>query len=278
MVVIASGTPRRAEVSADGDDGESRRRGADSQAVEGARPVRKRGRPAVPAVTERDRAMLAWLGRHRFATAKQVQAKFQFHQRAVYARLAKMAQLGLVEHHRVLYGEPGVYITTKGGLAIAGVDFTPATIDMRTYWHTFGLVTLATELEAVDDVEAVLTEREIRAADSGASERRELQYAVWMGQNRATGAPRLHFPDLVVRRADGQKEAIEYELNPKQSSRLKAIISGYVRARHLTGGVTYHTPKQAIAKRIEAIARRLDAQDLVRVRMVEDPRPSGRVR
>lgn len=228
------------------------------------------GRGQAGKVTARDREILRWLARHRFAMAWQVREAFGVSRRVAYRRLARLEELGLVEHEWVLHGEPGVYLATRAGTEVGALDLPPATVDLRSYRHALALVSLSIEL--APQVAQVVTEREIRQADSGKQRRADLEYAVSLGGGGGEGdVLRLHIPDLVLVHHDGQKEAIEVELSQKANRRLRMIIGGVLRARHLERGVTYYTPQPTVRRVVETAAREQDAHDVVRVREWSPP-------
>lgn len=230
------------------------------------------GRPAT--VTVRDQAILGWLARNRFATARQVQRGWELSKRMAYRRLARMQELGLLQHRKVFHGEPGVYLPTRAGLRVAGVDLPSSTVDLATYRHSVALVSLGLDLEP--EADALVTEREIRHADGGVRERADLRYAVHLsGDGTSHHGTRLHIPDLVLVHDDGELEAVELELTPKRTRRLRSIIRAFVRARHLRRGVTYYTPKDNVARLVRGVARELEAEDVVTVRSWEPPEERG---
>ncbi|MGH2837107.1 MAG: hypothetical protein ACRDJY_02025, partial [Thermoleophilaceae bacterium] len=162
-------------------------------------------------MTPRDREIVRWIGRHRMVTAGQVAERFGVGRSQCYARLTGLARLGLLSHERLLHGEPGVYLATRGGLDMADVALPAATVDLRTYEHDLDLVSLVRELEHAAAGEAsVLTERELRAIDTPGGRPPgdyRPRFAVQVGRGQQlqltpAGAPRVHFPDAVL--VDGE--------------------------------------------------------------------------
>lgn len=198
-----------------------------------------------------------------------MQRGWELSARVAYRRLAQMQELGLLRHQKVFHGEPGVYLPTRAGMRVAGVELPSSTVDLGTYRHSVALVSLGLDLGP--EADALVTEREIRQADGGVRERADLRYAVHLGSDGA----RLHIPDLVLVHGDGELEAVELELTPKRTRRLRSIIRAFVRARHLRRGVTYYTPKDNVARLVRGVARELDAEDLVNVRSWEPPEERG---
>src|ERR1041384_3376751 len=133
-------------------------------------------------VTERDMAMGAWIGKQRFAEAIQVARRFGMDERNAYRRLRGLVGLGMLEHRRVFHGRPGVYWSTRSGLAAVGVRLPPPGVDIRTYEHDRLAASIAIDLEGEFGRPAVITERELRSHDATAEEPR-------YGVRRRTSGP-----------------------------------------------------------------------------------------
>lgn len=213
-------------------------------------------------VTERDVAMVAWVGRQRFAEAELVARRFGMDRRNTYRRLRGLVALGLLKHRRVFHGRPGVYWATRLGLATAGVRLPVAGVDIRTYEHDRLAVTVAVDLEREFGREAVRTERELRSHDARAAEPR---YGIRRRSGRGGDQRGLHFPDLAVELE--RPLAVEIELTAKGRTRLDSIVGGYVRARHIAG-VRYYLAAQARAG-VERAIQRADASDLFDLHVIE---------
>jgi hypothetical protein len=197
-------------------------------------------------VTDRDLAMVCWLGRLRFAEAAQVARCFDLGERHAYRRLRGLIAVGLIDHRRVFHNQPGAYWATRVGLDAAGLQLPPAGIDIRTYDHDRLAATVAIDLADEFGAEAIVTERELRSLDAIAESPR---YAVVRPGQRG-----LHFPDLAVDGSEGRPLAVEVELTAKGRGRLDSIVAGYVRARHIAG-VRYYAAPAARAGLERAIAR-----------------------
>lgn len=202
-------------------------------------------------VTDRDLAMVRWVGRLRFAEAAQVGRRFGLDERHTYRRLRGLVRAGLVDHRRVFHNQPGVYWATRDGLDAAGVRLPPAGIDIRTYEHDRLAAVAAIALEDEFGPSAIVTERELRSLDAAAETPR---YAVPRGGQAQLGRRGLHFPDLAVDGQDGRPLAVEVELTAKGRGRLDSIVAGYVRARHIAA-VRYYAAPAARAGLERAIAR-----------------------
>ena len=117
-------------------------------------------------MTARDREMVRWVGRLRMATAAQVTERFQLGRAVGYARLSGLVRLGLLDHARIVHASPGVYLTTRAGLACVDLALPPPRVDLRTYDHDLQLTALVIELEREFGADPLTTEREMRAADT----------------------------------------------------------------------------------------------------------------
>ncbi len=189
------------------------------------------------------------------ATAAQVGERFDLGRAVSYARLSGLVRLGLLEHARIFHATPGVYTATRAGLAAVDLALPAARVDVRTYHHDVELSSLVIELEREFGRERVTTEREMRASDTpvGAALVERPRFAVPLTGGRGrlvltpVGHPRLHFPDCAVTRAGGDETilAVELERTPKGRARLRAILSGYVAARHI-GLVRYYPTNRRV--------------------------------
>src|SRR4051812_47437756 len=121
--------------------------------------------------------MVAWLGRLRFAEARQVACRFGMDERNAYRRLSGLVALGLLDHRRVFHAQPGAYLATSRGLRAAGLRLAPPRLDVRTYAHDRTAAGVVIALEREFGSERVVSERELRSRDSGAPQRPS--YAVW---------------------------------------------------------------------------------------------------
>jgi hypothetical protein len=181
--------------------------------------------------------------------------------RKAYARLRGLVSVGLLEHRRVLYGRPGVYVATRAGLEVADVELPAARVDLRTYEHDVEAVWLLLALERERGREAVLTERELRSVDAGAE---RPAFAAAVGERPASGYARLHFPDLAIVGDGGRPVAVELERTAKGATRLRRIVGAYVRARHLAG-VRYYVTAPGVERAVAAAVRHHAAHDLVEI-------------
>lgn len=172
------------------------------------------------AVTERDIEIVRWLGRHRLATAEQVAKRFGMHRSKSYQRLKVAVDAGLVRH------ELGVrscrlYLATRAGLSLAGLDLPVATVSAASCAHDLALVDIAILLEMQPN-RRLISERELRRSDEDAV--RRLQLKTFNNGDE----PRAQWPDMVV--VDYEKRTItafEIELSLKKSSRIQDKLRAY---------------------------------------------------
>lgn len=215
-------------------------------------------------ITERDLALVRWIGRFRFAEARQVATRFCMDERNAYRRLRGLVAAGLLEHRRIFYAEPGAYFATKAGLSAADVVLPPPRIDIRTYEHDRRAAELAVSLEREFGERAIVTERELRSVDGSRPE--QPRYAIRRGAERTRRG--LHFPDLAVESTGARPLAVEVELTGKGRARLASIVRGYVAARHLSG-VRYYASRKAIGGVTSAVAA-ARAESVIEVRELEE--------
>lgn len=201
-------------------------------------------------ITSRDREIVRWIGRLRMATAAQVTERFDLGRAVGYARLSGLVRLGLLDHARIFHATPGVYATTRAGLATVDLALPPARVDVRTYDHDLGLSSLVIELETEFGRDRVTTEREMRSVDAplGAGPRAQPRFAVALTGGRdqlqltPVGYPRLHFPDCAVTEPghEGSSLAIELERTPKGRARLRSTFRRTCpAARSVTSATTW---------------------------------------
>jgi DNA-binding IclR family transcriptional regulator len=71
--------------------------------------------------TERDSQIVSWIGGLDAAGAEHVMSEFGMSRSIAYQRLNSLTRDGLLEHHEVLYGRPGMYTATLSGLRWKGI-------------------------------------------------------------------------------------------------------------------------------------------------------------
>jgi hypothetical protein len=202
-------------------------------------------------ITPRDEQILAWLSRQRFASAEQVGLRFAIGDNRSSRRLGELAAAGLLEREQPFLA-PSVYLVTARGLAVVRASLPVPRVDVRTFRHDRGVCGLVVGYELAGAT--TVTEREMRAAEAAGSG----PYAArFFG---GSGRPRRHFPDLLVRSGTGFM-AIELELTPKRTRRLRSILRAYRRASHITR-VLYLSDRRAVLAQLEQLARELHLEKL----------------
>lgn len=214
--------------------------------------------------TERDSQTVSWVGGLGAAGAEHVMSEFGMSRSVAYQRLNSLTRDGLLQHHTVLYGRPGMYTATLAGLRWKGIGHL-GTFSVRpgSFEHAWQVAHTAVQLaQAMPDWE-VMSERQLRSAES---EFGKLVASIQVGQ--ATAGAKLHRPDLVLTCKRGHVVPIEVELSIKSAARLAAICRGWARARHINTVYYLATPGPA-----RAVARAIyttNTADRIRVLELDD--------
>jgi len=218
-------------------------------------------------LTEPDVCALGFLAEHRLVLPAHVAALLDTSLTAATARLRKLAKARLLRKECV-FGHQPPYQITRRGLAAIGSSLPTPRGDPRVYEHDVGVawLWLAARAGTFGPLEAVVGERRLRSHD-GAREPESEPLGVRLGGTGPWGRERLHYPDLLLRTADGRRIALELELTPKSRTRLEAILAGYG-ADPRIAGVVYLVERAAIARAVETGARRVGVSDLVHVQRV----------
>jgi len=201
-------------------------------------------------LTERDRAIAAFIDRLGYATAEQVAERFGLSQRMSWRRLQALGEHGQLRNARLLDG-PGVY-------------YTPGTSKpkVRDLEHTLAVnwVVLQLELAGLE----VVTERRMRQADRAGQPGR---WSIPMASDYISGRQRTHRPDLVARIADAQIP-VEVELTRKSRRRLQELMGAWAR-RALYSQVVYLCGSIATRDLVVRQARRAGADLIVRAALYQ---------
>ncbi len=221
-----------------------------------------------PRLTDRDVELLWFLAEHRLALPTHVAVLLGTSAPAATARLNRLAKAGLVTGRAVFRGEPRSYHITRSGLAHIGSHLPTPRIDVRAYEHDVGVawLWLAARSGTFGPLEEVISERWLRSHDGSRDPGAE-PLAVRLGGFGPHGREKLHYPDLVLRTANGRRVALELELTPKSRTRLETILVGYG-ADPRFDGVVYLVQSATVARAVRAAARRLGIEDRVRLQRV----------
>jgi hypothetical protein len=200
-----------------------------------------------PSERERDLDLLAWTGRFRFVTAEAAAEAFGVSVQRMRARVARLCDAGLLVAHRTHVSEARVlYLSRHGALAIGFRPRKPPRPDAHRV-HELAIIALVTALET--RFAKVLTERECRQAERVGGQRYSVD--VFAGGRR-----QRRWPDAVL--LDGERRiAFEIEFAAKPSSRLSAIVDGYLRGGF--DAVRFLVASPALAGRLARIVHRRSA-------------------
>lgn len=234
------------------------------------------------ALTDHDVVLLRFAAEHQFVVAAQVARLLGTGQATARARLAKLNAAGHLRSDPGLTSRATAYQIRPPGLRAIESDLpAPPEVKQSTYRHDLGLGWLM--LDAVQGrfgpLREVISERRMRTHDGRTPDDGTLfggtRFGVWLGAVGRGGRDRRHRPDLMVVDAAGRRIAFELELSGKARVRREAILEGYAADRRIDG-VVYLVDHQDLRRTIEQEARRVGAQDLVRVRLVTFPGMDGR--
>src|SRR3954466_14317015 len=118
-------------------------------------------------ITERDVAIVRFVGRQVGAEARQIAAWQEMDRAHVFRRCKRLVDLGLLRQERVVHGRPGLYVATKAGLEFADVQLPAAKINLWSYVHAVELVWLYIDLWRDFGPGRIATERAIRSHEFG---------------------------------------------------------------------------------------------------------------
>jgi hypothetical protein len=188
--------------------------------------------------TDRDKVIITFIARHKFATVKQVSRYMEMGIKAAYRRLRKLSENYYLKYERIFHKKPGVYLITKKGIEASRCGVGTQNIALGTYRHDLQVTDLAVTFyqqgyEVITEKE-ILTNRKKTIGQTGRQER---------------------LPDLVISKNE-EKIAIELEIAPKSSTRLKKIINYYARQRRYDQ-VWFYCQKDSVRQRIEELARKI---------------------
>jgi hypothetical protein len=214
--------------------------------------------------TNRDGQIVAWIGRIGAAGAEHVMRRFGMGRSMVYHRLSTLTRDGLLEHHMVLYGRPGIYTATTEGLRWQRLERLPVfKVRAGGFDHAWQVAHTAAELhQALPDWD-VVGEREIRFIEN---DNKDLFASAKAG--RVADRQVLHRPDLALALPGTGVVPIEVELSVKSASRLAAICRGWARARHISR--VYYLAAPQPARALKRAVAATHAADHVRVLGLHD--------
>lgn len=128
-------------------------------------------------------------------------------EQAVYRRLKKLCDAGLLAHQRTWYGDHGIYRAARAGIDLAGLDLAPARLDKRDYEHDLRVVDLSLDLTDYT-CDGWITERRIRS---------RIKPGLSIGR----------IPDGLLLGPGGERWAVELEISGKEAQRYHDACSRY---------------------------------------------------
>jgi hypothetical protein len=224
--------------------------------------------PARIRLGEQDIELLWFLAEHRMALPDHVVALLGATEQAAGARLNRLARAGYVESVRLFHNQPAMHLIARDGLKVLGSTLPAPKVDVHSYQHDVGVAWLwiAARRGTFGPLREVVGERRMRSHD-GARDRDDEPFAVRLGGVGPWGRERLHYPDLLLRTADGRRVALELELSSKGRARRERILAGYA-ADPRFDGVVYLVQNAAVARSVKSAARRLGISSLVHIQRV----------
>jgi hypothetical protein len=215
--------------------------------------------------TDRDAQIVSWLARIGAASAEHVMARFGMGRSWAYARLSLLTRDGLLEQKRLLYGKPGLYISTAEGLRWTFNERLGAyRLSPGGFQHAWELADAAVALHNALPEHKQLSDREIRVGENDGP---ELIASASLGELPG-GRPALHRPDLALIGPDRRVLAIEVELSIKAPRRLQAICRGYARARHVDH--VYYLATPPAGRAVSRAVAEVRAEDRITVLALDD--------
>jgi hypothetical protein len=214
--------------------------------------------------TYRDSQVVSWIGRLGAAGASHVMRQFEMSRSMAYQRLSSLTRDGLLEHHAVLYGRPGMYSATLAGLRWQGIDYL-RTCSLRpgSFEHAWQVAEAAVEIHRSLPGWRVISEREIRSRETDSG---QLYASVQVGS--VGDRPMIHRPDLGLMYPGKRVVPVEIELSTKSAPRLTAICRGWARARHID--TVYYLAAAGPERAVKRAVRATNATDRVTVLGLHD--------
>jgi hypothetical protein len=229
----------------------------------GAKPSHRRVR-----LGAHDLELLWFLAEHRMVLPDHVAALLGTTVEAARTRLARLVRADYVRSEQLFHKQPAMQLITRGGLAVLGSTLPTPRRDVHAYEHDVGVAWLwiAARHGTFGPVREIVGERRMRSGDGGREAGVE-PFGVKLGGVGPRGRESLHYPDLLLRTADGRTVALELELSSKGRRRLERILAGYA-ADPRIDGVVYLVQNATVARSVQAAARRAGISSRVHIRRV----------
>lgn len=246
-------------------------------------------------LTDRDKELLEFLGRYRFATVSQISRRFNTSEKTLRNRLPKLRDAGLVDSVFMVHNRPQVWLVTTTGLSTVGMNLTAPKIKWGQVRHTLWLVELGIAFENAG--ENVLTEREIRAAATRYSPTPRMRASVDFYKSmelmeeieeqdsevdtRVTSALTVpvpgrgigHIPDMVLARQPfpngySGSIAVELELTRKNLGEWRTILTAF-RDSDRFAEVYYYVTNSEVKRAMNRVVKALGAEEKIHILMFE---------
>lgn len=206
-------------------------------------------------VTQRDLAMVAWLGRFPFLTVDLLHRwvrDIRHEGRSVsivYARLKVLDEAGLIDTAAVLAGAGRAVWLTAEGLKAAGVSGRSIPPRVGTFEHDLWVAQLATSIVITRPTHTLITEREMRSADTanqyaGDAPSGALTYA---SARIGGGSASRVYPDLITVSPSGARVVHEVERTGKDHRRLVRLMLAHLENDSIAQ-VRYYAPRAVITR------------------------------
>jgi hypothetical protein len=217
----------------------------------------------------RDVELLAFIADHRAVLPIQLCALTGRRPETIRRRLQALGRAGLIRHEPLLTGHPAVRLVTPAGLRELGRARIRSGFKRREAVHDLGAgwLWLAARNGAFGPLRAIHTERTLRSQDGLPSARPTSPepagirlFGIGPG-----GLESLHYPDLQLETAAGQRVALELELTGKRERDLETILGGYAADRRCDA-VVYVVSDERVESRVRRIAARVGASEKLVVR------------
>lgn len=226
-------------------------------------------------VTTRDRLLLEFIAEHRLVLSNHVQALLGVSAKTAARRLRALEQAGFVAREALFYRYPAHYRIQRRGLELIGSRVGVPKRGLNVA-HDVGVawLWLAARRGAFGPLADVVSERTMRSRDrteahairvTGRSQHEP--FGVRLSGQGPKGAPRLHYPDLLLVDRQGRRLAVELELSSKGRSRRHQIIGAYAFDRRVDA-VLYLVSDQRVAREVQEAARRFGSERAVIVQRV----------
>ena len=226
------------------------------------------------AITARDQELLEFLARHRLVRTDHARRLLEVSEGPARARLRRLHDAGLVTRDIAFEGQPECWQITRDGLGAISSPLPVPRRDLSTHTHDVGVawLWLAARGGAFGELREVISERELRSRD-GLGRRSDPRLAVRVAGLGPRGGEQLHYPDLLLTSARGDRVALELELTTKSRPRRERILEAYA-GEPAIDHVVYLVHDRRIGREIARSARRLGLSDMIHVRRVTLPDPT----